>query len=145
MVKEIVKKHMDRPTKIVGVSAIVFHLSIGYFLKIMDMYYRTVWKENYGVLRHYLENVHVHGMMMSFFLLFYSFFIEVSDLDENWKRIASRLAIGGAVLMPFTPLGEQAPAFFGAWGGILSHLAVIMVIGASIALALGHINTRYAE
>ncbi len=140
MTKEVVRKHMNRPTKIVGLVGIVCYMGLGYFLKIMKMYYSVGWKKEYGLLDHHLEAAHVHGILLGFMLLFYSFFVEVSGLDERWKGIGSSLAIGGMILMPLTPLTAKVPVFFGLTGGILSHLSVIMIIGAMVILAWGHIK-----
>ena len=139
MVKDAVRKHMNHSTKIAGLLGIIFYMGLGYFLKIMKMYY-SGWKKDFGLLDHHLEAAHVHGMLLGFMLLFYSFFVEVSCLDAQWKRIGSKLAIGGAILMPLAPLTAKVPAFFGLGSVIISHLSVIMLIGAMVILAWGHIK-----
>lgn len=139
MSKEIVRKHMNHPTKIAGLLGIVFYLGLGYLLKIMKMYY-TDWKKEFGLLDHYLGAAHVHGILLSFMLLFYSFFVEVSGLDEQWKRVSSNLAIGGAVLMPLTPLTQKVPEFLGNGSILVNHLSIIMLICAMAILAWGHIK-----
>ncbi len=140
LINEMIRKHMNRPTKIVGLVGIVCYMGLGYFLKIMKMYYSVGWKKEYGLLDHHLEAAHVHGILLSFMLLFYSFFIEVSGLDDRWKKVGSNLAIGGMILMPVVPLTAKVPVFFGFTSGLISHLSVIMIIGAMVILAWGHIK-----
>jgi small-conductance mechanosensitive channel len=145
MIKETVRKHMNRRTKIVGLVGIVFYMCVGYFLKFMNMYYYADWKRNYDLLNHHLEAAHVHGILLSFMLLFYSFFVEVSALDGRWRRIGANLAIGGSVLMPLTPVTAKAPAFFGVGCALVSHLGVIMILAAMVILAWGHIKSVPCE
>ncbi|MFQ5646754.1 MAG: hypothetical protein ACE5GM_07485 [bacterium] len=136
MVKEVVRKHINRRAKIVGLVGILVYICLGYFLKIELMYNYVNWTKNFATMRGYLKAAHVHGLTLSFIILFYSFFVEVSDLTDQQKKVGTSLAIGGVVLMPLT----LVMGAFDIRIALLSHMAVLMVISAVGILAWGHLK-----
>ena len=138
MVTEIVRRHLNQPAKKVALVTLFLYLCLGYFLKIQLNFDRQNWTENFPVMRGYLRAAHVHGLTLSFLLIFYSFLIEFSGLGEKIKKVAVTLAICGCVLMPLTLVLSA----FNIKIMILSHLSVIMILTAVGILAVAHLRKK---
>lgn len=136
MVKEVVKRHVNRPAKIVGLLGIFIYLCLGYYLKIKLMYDYENWTKNFALMKNYLRAAHVHGLLMSVILLFYAFLVEFAELGGQLKRVGTYLAIAGTILVPLNLVGSA----FGFKNALLSHLGVLMVLTAVGILVWGHLK-----
>jgi len=137
MVNEIVKRHLNQPAKKVAIIQMLAYLCLGYFLKIMLNHYRATWTApEYAMMKGYFRAAHVHGLTLSFTLLFYSFLINFSGASEKVKIIGVTLAILGMTLMPLSLVLSG----FGIKLLILSHAAVIMIIASVGILAYAHLT-----
>jgi len=136
MVHEIIRRHLNQPAKLTGIVGLCVYLSLGYLLKIKLTYDYANWTNNYALLRGYLRAAHVHGLTLSFLIIFYAFLIEFSGLGDKLKKVAVTLAISGVILMPITLVLSG----FGIKILILSHISIIMIISSVFILAAAHIK-----
>ena len=136
MVSEVVKRHVNRPAKIVGLVGIFLYLCLGYYLKIKLMYDYADWTKNYALMKNYLRAAHVHGLTLSIILLFYAFLVEFAELGDQLKKIGTYLAIGGVVLVPL----NLVTAAFGFKNAAHSQLGVLMILSAVGILVWGHLK-----
>lgn len=89
--------------------------------------------------RELLRGAHAHGNLLSFFNLFYAYYIDSALLSDGLKRTGSILAVIGAILIPlglFIMVFAPDIIFLNPIGGI----AIIL---AGLIMAVGHL--RQAE
>ncbi len=104
-------------------------------IKLLD----TVWAEQFlAPTRALWRSAHVHGLLLSFYNLFYGLMIDKTNLSDRAKRGGSIHAIIGAVVLPLALL-------FSSFFYPLRYLAALgglAVIASTAVIAKGWIDLR---
>ena len=95
------------------------------------------WAEQFlAQTRALWRSAHVHGLLLSFYNLFYGLLIDKTGLSERAKRGGSIHAIIGAVVLPIS-------LFLSAFYYPLRYLAALgglAVIGSAAVMVKGHLS-----
>ncbi len=104
-------------------------------IKLLD----ELWAEQFlAPTRALWRSAHVHGLLLSFYNLFYGMQIDKANLTERAKRGGSVHAIMGAIVLPVA-------LFFSAWLSPLRYLAALgglAVIGSAAVMVKGQQSAK---
>jgi hypothetical protein len=92
----------------------------------------TAWAEQYlDTTRSLWRSAHVHGLLLSFYNLFYGLMVDETNLSDRAKRGGSVHAIIGAVVLPLALLFSTfySPLrFLAALGGLAIIASAVVIL-----------------